>query len=318
MQSIARFKINLRKPMQALLTPFFATAISALPLAAAQAAEDVMIVYDASGSMWGQIDGVNKIVTAREVMAELVRSWPEGTNLGLIAYGHRSAGDCKDIETILTPQQVDADSFINKVNAIEPKGKTPIADSLSQAAAELKYRDNNATVVLISDGLESCQGDPCAVAKELNALGANFTAHVVGFDLDEEGQQALSCIADNTGGIFVAASNASELQGALRQVQAEVEQKQAEPEPEPDYELEISAPEQVTTGAQFKVSWSDTVSSDDYYTVVPAGADEGKTGNRDVVRDKSEGTLRAPAEPGMYEVRYVLREGMKTLASAPL
>ncbi|MCK9517009.1 MAG: VWA domain-containing protein [Ottowia sp.] len=314
------------KKLPALL---FTLAASFLPLQAAQAAEDVLIVYDASGSMWGQIDGVNKIITAREVLAELVQGWPQDTNLGLVAYGHRSAGDCKDIETLITPQPVDREQFIATVNAINPKGKTPIADSLLHAAEVLKYRDNNATVVLISDGLESCHGDPCAVAAELEQKGMDFTAHVVGFDLDDAGNQALACIADNTGGIFVPAGNAAELKDALQQVQAKVVQKEAAPEPEaepepepepaaPEYDIEISAPEQVTTGAPFKMAWTDTIATNDYYTIVPAGTEEGKTGSRSLVGDKGEGSLKAPAEPGLYEVRYVLREGMKTLASAPV
>jgi Ca-activated chloride channel family protein len=83
-------------------------------------------------------------------------------------------------------------------------------------------------------------------------------------------------------------------------------------------EVNISAPDIVRAGTPIKISWSDTVATNDYYTIVPAGADEGKTGDRDLVQDKGEGSLTAPAEPGLYEVRYVLREGMKTLASAPL
>ncbi|MDN5844040.1 MAG: hypothetical protein L0H54_11425 [Alcaligenaceae bacterium] len=58
-------------------------------MAPASAADDVMIVYDASGSMWAQVDGENKIVIAREVMADLLDTWPQDTKLGLIAYGHR-------------------------------------------------------------------------------------------------------------------------------------------------------------------------------------------------------------------------------------
>src|SRR5699024_1221797 len=108
---------------------------------AAPAAEDVLIVYDASGSMWGQIDGVNKIVIARDVMADLVNGWPDDTNLGVVAYGHRRAGDCRDIETLVEPGPVDRQQFIATVNAIDPKGKTPIAASLQHAADVLKYRD---------------------------------------------------------------------------------------------------------------------------------------------------------------------------------
>lgn len=294
---------------------------------ASQAAEDVLIVYDASASMWGQIDGVNKITTARNVMAGLVHDWPRDTNLGLVAYGHRRSGERTDIETLIKPQPVEPDEFVRIVNAINPKGKTPIAASLQHAANDLLYRDNNATVVLISDGLESCHGDPCAVAAELAARGTGFTAHVVGFDLDEQANEALSCIASNTGGVFVPASNASELQDALQQVQARVTQQQAEsvtePEPEVEEEAEsrevfLSAPDQVVTGAPFEISWSPTLHPRDYYTIVPAGSREGGYTSWERVKQNHAGQLVAPAEPGLYEVRYVLDNGGKTLASAPV
>ncbi len=300
-------------------------AAGALSLSAAQAADDVLIVYDASGSMWGQVDGINKIVTARKVMAELVKSWPEETNLGLIAYGHRSAGSCSDIETMIEPKRVDRDAFIKTVNAITPKGKTPISASLRQAADVLQYRDHNATVVLISDGLESCHGDPCAVAAELKAKGVDFTAHVVGFDLDHEGNEALSCIAGNTGGLFVPASNADELQDALQQVQAKVVQKTAEPEPapepppvEPEYTVQINAPEQATAGTRFDVSWTEAINNRDWVQIVPVDTPEGKLTAYIRVDKALKGQLTAPGKPGLYEVRYVLNQGGKTLASAPV
>ncbi|HSH49268.1 MAG TPA: VWA domain-containing protein [Halomonas sp.] len=285
----------------------------------ARAAEDVVIVYDASGSMWGQIDGVSKMEIAQDVMADLVDEWDHDTQLGLVAYGHRRQGDCSDIETLIAPGPLDKPSFIDTVNAIKPKGKTPISASLQHAADLLAYRDSQATIILISDGLETCNADPCAVSEQLATQGVKLTAHVVGFDLETDAHASLACIADNTGGIFVPANNAAELHTALDQVQSAMKQPSADPEPEPVLpEIEITAPEQTITGEQFTVSWSDSVATDDYYTVVPAGADEGKTGNRGLVRNKSEGSLTAPAEPGLYEVRYVLREGMKTLASAPL
>ncbi|HZJ81608.1 MAG TPA: VWA domain-containing protein [Guyparkeria sp.] len=296
-------------------------AIAMTVSATSWAADDVVVIYDASGSMWGQIDGVSKIEIAREVMADLVNKWDDDTNLGLVAYGHRRQGDCSDIETLVEPGPLDKASFIKAVNAIKPVGKTPIGASLQHAADLLSYRDSQATIILISDGLETCHADPCAVSEQLAKQGVKLTAHVVGFDLEAEVHANLSCIADNTGGIFVPANNAAELHDALAQVQSAMDQEAA-PEPEPEApalpEVEITAPEQVTTGAPFSISWSDVVASNDYYTIVPVGTEEGKTASRNLVGDKNEGSLKAPAEPGLYEVRYVLREGMKTLASTPV
>ncbi|WCR15756.1 VWA domain-containing protein (plasmid) [Paracoccus seriniphilus] len=285
----------------------------------AQAADDVVIVYDGSGSMWGQIDGRSKVEIAREVLADLVKDWDAGTNLGLVAYGHRSQGDCTDIETLIPPGPVNRDSFIATVNAIKPVGKTPISASVEHAANLLSYRDNPATVVLISDGVETCNADPCALSAQLAKQGVKFTAHVVGFDLDDAAQASLACIAENTGGVFVPAGNADELQDALDQVQTAMDAPPAPPEPEPAMpQVIVTAPAEVPTGARFDISWDRTVNPADYITIVPADADEGTRHNHIRARDDLEGALTAPAEPGLYEVRYVLDEGNKTIGSAPV
>src|SRR5690606_30907630 len=83
-------------------------------------------------------------------------------------------------------------------------------------------------------------------------------------------------------------------------------------------EIGVAAPEQVTTGASFAVSWSASVHPEDYVTIVPVGADEGTYRSYERVRDKNEANLIAPTEPGLYEVRYVLREGARAVASAPV
>ncbi len=300
----------------------FATIGGMACAAPARAADDVVIVYDASGSMWGQIDGTSKLEIAREVMADLVNEWDEGANLGLVAYGHRRKGDCTDIETLIAPGPVDRGGFIETVNAIRPVGKTPLTAAVRQAAELLSYRDHPATVVLISDGVETCNADPCALSAELERQGVDFTAHVVGFDLQDETHAALSCIAENTGGLFVPAGSADELHEALAQVKSAVEQQPvAEPEPEPEPalpEMELAGPAQVTTGAVFDVSWSDPVDARDMVGIVAMGADEGTRGAYLRVGGDTEGKLTAPAEPGLYELRYILNEGGKTLATATI
>ena len=290
-----------------------AGAIASAPTA--QAADDVVIVYDASGSMWGQIDGTSKMEIARNVLADLVNDWDSEINLGLVAYGHRSKGDCTDIETMIAPAPVDRDSFIDTVNTIRPVGKTPISASVQHAADLLSYRDNPATVVLISDGVETCNADPCALSAQLAKQGVKFTAHVVGFDLDHAAQAGLSCIAENTGGMFVPAGNADELHDALTQVQSAMEVQPVEPEPVKQ-QVNVSTPEQATTGATFDIAWDKTVNGDDFITIVPAGSDEGTRNNHIRARDDLSSKLTAPSEPGLYEVRYVLNQGKKTIGVA--
>jgi Ca-activated chloride channel family protein len=259
-------------------------------------------------------------------MAGFVETWPQSTNLGLLAYGHRQEGDCTDIELMVEPGPVEKDAFLQAINSITPRGRTPLTAAVAQAAEFLSYRDNPATVVLVSDGVETCQADPCALAAQLERQGVAFTAHVIGFDLSREEHEQLACIAENTGGIFVPAENADELRTAMTQVQTAIESEPAvepEPEPEPVAEPEtseqtVSAPATVTFGTEFTVSWGETIDPEDWVTIVPMGADEGKYLSYEYVRDNDSVTLRAPADPGLYEVRYVLDEGRRTLASSPV
>ncbi len=199
--------------------------VSSLQAAPPAAAQDeprevgkVMLVLDASGSMWGQIDEVAKIQIARETVAGLFSGLDGEMDMGLMAYGHREEGNCQDIQTLIPVGQGSPEAIVAAVNGIKPLGKTPLSESVRRAARELGYAETKATVILVSDGLENCNADPCAVAAELEAAGVDFTAHVVGFDLSEEEQQALSCMAENTGGRFLAASDAASLGDALSQV----------------------------------------------------------------------------------------------------
>ena len=109
------------------------------------AAEDVVVVYDGSGSMWGQIDGISKVEIAREVMGDLISTWPEGANVGLMAYGHRREGDCSDIETLIAPSSLDRSAFVSTVNEITPRGRTPLTESVRQAAELLSYQIGRAS-----------------------------------------------------------------------------------------------------------------------------------------------------------------------------
>ena len=188
--------------------------------AAPQGPGQSMLVLDASGSMWGQIGGKPKIEIAREAVASMLQSWPASQQLGLMVYGHRSKGNCADIEMLKAPGSVDKTSFQQSVNALQPKGMTPISASVRMAAEQLKFSERKATVILVSDGEETCHADPCALGQELEKLGVDFTAHVIGFDI-EKGSKAhaqLQCLATSTGGKYLDARNAEDLNKAMGDV----------------------------------------------------------------------------------------------------
>jgi Ca-activated chloride channel family protein len=199
------------------------------------AKDSAIVIFDGSGSMWGQVDGRPKIEIAREVMSTLVQEWNEDIDLGLMVYGHREKGSCEDIELVVPVGTPDGGEILTAIKGINPKGKTPISAALKQAADDLRFTEDPATVILISDGEESCGADPCATAKEIEAKGIRFTAHVIGFDIKEnpQAQAQLKCVAESTGGKFFEAQNAKGLQQALAETAKAVAEPVPPPEPEP-------------------------------------------------------------------------------------
>ncbi|MGI9350299.1 MAG: vWA domain-containing protein [Rhizobiaceae bacterium] len=213
-----------------ILTLFF----SFLTVSTTIAGERAIIVFDASGSMWGQISGKTKIEIARETLGNVLPTFSADMELGLIAYGHRKKGECGDIESIVAPSTGNREAISKAVNNLNPKGKTPLSDAVRQAAAELKFTEDKATVILLTDGIETCDADPCALASELEQKGVDFTAHVVGFGLSKEEGQQVACLAENTGGKFILARDAGELSKALEETVVAVEApKEPEPTPKP-------------------------------------------------------------------------------------
>jgi len=178
-------------------------------------AENAILVLDESGSMWAQLEGKTRIEIARAVIGDMLVQVPAERALGLVAYGHRREGDCGDIEEIV-PVGTDRATILARVNAMKPKGKTPLTDGVRFAAQKLHYTEGKATVILVSDGAESCNRDPCALGRELEAAGADFTVHVIGFALASETESAgLRCLAEATGGGYYAARDAQQLSAAL-------------------------------------------------------------------------------------------------------
>ncbi|NKQ41051.1 MAG: VWA domain-containing protein [Sulfurovum sp.] len=204
-----------------------------------------VIIFDASGSMWGQIDGKAKITIAKEALQSVVKKWNPDTELGLTVYGHRTKGDCNDIETVVPVAKIDKEKILSVVKGIQPKGKTPISRTLKKVAEEMKSSEEKSTIILISDGKESCDADPCATAKELKKQGINFVAHVIGFNVDKNTDAQLECIADTTGGEYFSAKDATALNDAMDSIVEKVE-KVEKPKPvakKTENDVEITASE---------------------------------------------------------------------------
>jgi von Willebrand factor type A domain len=203
------------------------------------AGANVLFILDASGSMAGKIDGKAKMDVAKEVMTDLIEGLPDNVNVGLEVYGHRSKGDCDDIETMAEVGRIDRKALIDKINTIQPKGKTPIAKSLEMAGQKLGSSEEQTTVILVSDGEETCEGNACTYIKDLREKGINVKVHVVGFDVGQKEKEQLSCIAEAGGGRYYTANNADQLKEALTEVKEEVVAKAQEPAPAPASTLKV-------------------------------------------------------------------------------
>lgn len=179
----------------------------------------IVLVLDSSGSMAGAIDGSPKLDAARKAIRAMANGLAEGRTLGLVAYGHRRQGDCSDIETLVPPGPLDRAGLDRALDGLLARGKTPLSDALRHAAMLLP--ETGGTIILISDGLETCDRDPCAVAEDLRQANARLVIHVVGFGVTDDEVAALSCIAEKGSGRTASADSAAGLTDALTDLGAE-------------------------------------------------------------------------------------------------
>ncbi len=189
---------------------------------------DLAVVLDCSGSMKEHTsDGEPKIEVARRVVADLVQSIPNGLGLTFAVYGHDKRAKCRAVEVLRSADALtDAakDDLRSTVARLQPAGQTPIALALRAAGAELAKKTSQCGLVLISDGKETCHGDPAAEAAALaDQLDLAFGAHVIGFDVDAEGRGQLERVATATGGKYYDARNARELTEAVIALKKELQ-----------------------------------------------------------------------------------------------
>jgi len=184
----------------------------------------VEIVVDASRSMWGQINGVSKMQIAKETLEDVSYWLPADIDLALRAYGSTSASEsnnCADSNLLVPFGEMNRDGIRRAIAGLKPTGQTPIAYALNQAGRDFGTRQSDRIIVLVSDGIESCGGDPVQAAYALREQG--ITAHLIGFGLGnatDEDTAGLRAVASAAGGRYVTASSAEELQTALAETVA--------------------------------------------------------------------------------------------------
>jgi hypothetical protein len=160
------------------------------------------VILDGSSSMWGRIDGRPKIELAKDVLTKIINSLPKKVNTGFTVYGHRKQNDCADIEDISPVGVMDKSEIIGKLNKISPRGKSPMTAAIRHVFEMIQSYEGPKTIILVSDGVESCGQDPCAYVKELKGKGVDFKFEVIGLNVTEEESKQLNCIAVASGGSY--------------------------------------------------------------------------------------------------------------------
>src|SRR4051812_39752842 len=193
---------------------------------------DLALIVDYSGSMNAKMkDGATKVVSAKKCMTDLVDKLPNDLNVALVVYGTSKARGCEDIDIVQSLGPIDKAAIKSKIAGFKASGMTPIASSLTKAGEELKKAKGGSAIVLVTDGAESCHGDPAGVAAKLAAeFGVKFGINVIGFGIEPKEKAELASIAEKGHGKLLTVENASELASALQKVVAE---KVATPAPTP-------------------------------------------------------------------------------------
>ena len=184
------------------------------------AGRNLEIVLDVSGSMNTALGDGTRWTTALKVLQEVVATLPDDLNVGLRVYGHRfpskSAQTCQDTELLVPIGRLDRDRLVKTTSQLKPRGETPLVRSVLKTVDDLKAAGGG-SVILITDGQESCQGNAQSAARQIKASRVNVRLNIVGFTLTEKQvEHELGSFAASTGGQYYGAQDGEQLSRALR------------------------------------------------------------------------------------------------------
>jgi uncharacterized protein YdcH (DUF465 family) len=189
---------------------------------------NTLLMLDSSGSMAADGGGgFNKLDTAKMALNRYVQVVSGVYNLGFLVYGHKGnntdagkAESCVGIDLLAPLGQLQRENFEGILAQFQPTGWTPIAASLTKAGEAFAGKeDANNRIILVSDGIETCEGDPVSVARQLHEGGLALTIDVLGYGVAEDSPDAqqLRQIAEVTGGTYYDAQTAADLNNYFQQ-----------------------------------------------------------------------------------------------------
>lgn len=163
----------------------------------------LMIILDASGSMSEPFGNQSKMEAAKNAVQAIIKQSPSNQDLSVTVYGEGGKNSCHELRTLESSGNGKRDEILNQISNIQAEGDTPIAASIQKVAEIIKDRKEETTIILVSDGEETCGGDPCQVIEELKAKEYRFIFHGIGVDTSKEADKQLRCLARVGGGNYV-------------------------------------------------------------------------------------------------------------------
>jgi hypothetical protein len=190
-----------------------------LPPERAAARRNLEIILDLSGSMKLPLGSSTRIQTARQVLRDVLARIPDDFNVGLRVYAHRYSArqkeTCTDTELVGRIAKLDRQRLLAIADRLQPRGETPLVYSILQAPADLKAVGGGSLIV-ITDGEETCGGNPATAAQQLKDAGLPITLNIVGFTLSgKKVEQELTAFAEATGGRYYSAQDGESLGRAV-------------------------------------------------------------------------------------------------------
>lgn len=182
---------------------------------------NVEILLDASGSMAEPVEGKTRMALAKQSIKKFSSSLPSNVQVGLRVYGHKGSNSkkdkkasCESNELVYPLKRYNETAFQEALDRFKPTGWTPLAAAIEEAGKDLEGQTSEGTqnvVYVVSDGMETCGGDPVAAARSLNQSNIEAVVNIIGFDVDDEGQEALKKAAAAGGGSYDSVTSEQDL-----------------------------------------------------------------------------------------------------------
>ena len=195
------------------------------PPPARAAATRVVIAVDASGSMAGRAGGEVKMEAARRAARRFLETLPPGVEVGLVVFGHRGsprdagrAASCAAAEAVVPLSPAGRAAALSAVDGLRPVGWTPLAAAMRAAAAQFRPAEvpGEQLLLVISDGIETCGGNPAAVAREISEGSTRAAVDIIGFDIPGRDREVMGEVARAARGSFAPVTDSASAALAMR------------------------------------------------------------------------------------------------------